>query len=117
MVTTPPREVGINKKDAEVLKSAGIEVGKPEISNLENKAVADAPTEAREEILKKVEHPETIHPMLQQKILGSVQTPTVKTEYTLQNISKNSDDSEKPETQKETKKSGYSVDPYRLPPE
>ena len=135
-VPTPNRDVGINKVDVAVLKSAGIEVVKPEISNAENKAGADTPIEAREEILKKVEHPEEttrpvrspegsqgvptsngIHPMLQQKILSSVQTPTVKTEYTLENISKNSDGLEKPETQKETKKSGYSVDPYRLPPE
>ena len=114
---TPTWEVGINKKDADVLQSAGIEMVKPSVVNIEENVIADAVPEAREEILKKVERPETIHPMLQQKILGSVQTPTVKTEYTLQNISKNSDGLEKPETQTETKKSGYDVDPYRLPPE
>ncbi|MDE2399486.1 MAG: hypothetical protein KGL67_00515 [Patescibacteria group bacterium] len=98
----------INKTENTVLKSAGIEVIKPEITS------GEKPVESREAILKKVENPETpkAQSMLAQKIMSSVQTPIVKTEHTLENISGN-----KGEVVTPIKNQPLKVDPYRELPE
>lgn len=70
----------MNKSEEKVLQSAGIEVVTP-ISTTTEK-----PPEAREEILEKVENPESpgkgdIHPMVAEKLSATFQTPSVKTEH------------------------------------
>jgi len=109
-----------SKKDqtdeAKVLHSAGIEIvpEKLEIttpSMLPKENIIkneEGAVENREEILKKIEKPEEVHPMLAQKLSASFQTPIVKTEHSLGNITKNSDNVRKP---------GYTTDPYREVPE
>ena len=63
--------------------------------------------------IKIVETKEKIHPMLKQKFSGSFQMPTIKTEHSLDNLSKPSTEEMK------TPVSAYPAkqDPYRLPPE
>jgi len=86
----------IDKKDATVLGSAGIEVIP---SPAPQAPVPEKPLEQREDILKKVENPEgekvvpsagtgTVHPLLGQKLAGTVQIPAVKTEHSLENTNK-----------------------------
>ena len=55
---------------------------------------------------------EVIHPMLAQKFSGSVQTPIVKTEHTLENITKTA-----PEIRKAPLAYPPKKDPYRLSPD
>jgi hypothetical protein len=88
------------KNDKAILNSAGIEIiTKPDLTLPELK-VGD-----------KQEKTE-IHPMLAQKLSDSVQTPLVKTEHTLENITKtNMPNSEN------TKAKIPNVDPYREIPE
>ena len=73
------------KNDAQVLNTAGIEIV-PEKLEL---GTAEQSTESREEVLKKVEKPEptTVPPILAQKLSGSFQIPSVKTEHFLPNLS------------------------------
>ncbi len=85
--------------ETDVLKSVGINITPSPV--LPPQISAAAPMEKREDMLTKVEHPETIStPKQNEKILssvssipisklsGSFQLPTVKTEYSLSNISK-----------------------------
>ena len=121
-----------DKEDEQILNSAGIEIinGKetlPTPEKLELKT-AEKPPENREEILKKIEKPETViknglmtkpeaHPILAQKLSDSFQIPMVKTEHTLDNISKERNKEVKtpvPQAPKVYPKNG---DPYRLNPE
>ncbi len=127
---TIPLEVGISKKDTEVLKSAGIEVvparnassiadagGKLAGISVEASVKKDMPIEKKEDILKKMENPDlinkekTVHPLLEQKILSAVQTPVIKTEHSPETISAMKNDTD-------TKKSyAKNTDPYRLSPD
>ena len=108
-----PIPVKIKMDENEVLKRAGIEINKTlEIMPPEKKV------EQREDILKKVENPNLIvpHPILAQKLSGSFQTPTVKTEYSLSNISKTLD-SAGSKTAIDLKNNTLKVDPYREIPQ
>lgn len=92
--------------DTQILNSAGIEIipGKLELTG---------PIESRENILNKIENPETVHPILTQKLSASIQIPTVKTEHSLENITKTAGTA-MPQAPKVYPKNS---DPYRLPPE
>ncbi|HEV7702345.1 MAG TPA: hypothetical protein VGO63_02800 [Candidatus Paceibacterota bacterium] len=126
--TSTPRD-NITKKDSTVLKSAGIEIQSDPIPVIKNESIGNQLKENREDILKKIENPENIptianlrpndmHPLLAQKILGSVQAPIIKTEHTIENISKGPDEAAKPTGETgDSAKSGYKVDPYRMLPE
>lgn len=75
------------KSNNQVLDSAGIKIVESEtpIQVSENKN--ENPTENREDILKDIEKPEGIHPILTQKLSGSFQKPIVKTDHSPNNIS------------------------------
>ena len=60
----------------------------PEAPARNASSIADAGGENREDMLKKIEKPEEVHPILAQKLSGVLQTPVVKTEHTLENITK-----------------------------
>lgn len=84
--TIAPKEekADIKSNETKILNSAGIEII-PEKLEL---ATPVKSAENREEMLKKIEKPETIHPILTQKLSGSFQTGVAKTEHTLENITK-----------------------------
>lgn len=88
-INVPTQNIGINKTDATVLQSAGIQLVKPEMNTPipapNTSSAVDVGGESREDLLKKVENPTPS--ILKEKIFGSVQTPIVKTEHTLDNIS------------------------------
>ncbi|MEK7539168.1 MAG: hypothetical protein AAB595_00795 [Patescibacteria group bacterium] len=92
------------KSDLAILNKAGIEIVEkrelfPEIMP------AGVPFDvSREEMLKKIEKPDTI---LTQKLSASVQIPIVKTEHSLENITKTTPPSSYPPKR----------DPYRLSPD
>lgn len=115
------KEEGAN--NAQVLKSAGIEIIEnketlPVLEKLEL-TTTEKPVENREDILQKIEKPELIttkeevHPILMQKLSGSFQIPTIKTDHTLQNLS--SGDKESIITTKNAPNAVPKVDPYRMP--
>ena len=132
LMNTPEGEIPSVEKTTEetqnnetqVLNSAGVEIV-PEKLEL---GTAEKPTENREDILEKIEKPETInkmtnyelqidnkeetHPILAQKLSGSLQTGVVKTEHTLQNLSSNDKENLTTTTSKKPK-----IDPYREVPE
>ena len=119
------------KNNTAILKSAQIEIMPEEITatnpnkediNLNRGALGK--NENRADILSKVENPslinketenqKTIQSVASQKLSGSFQIPTVKTEYTLNNISKQN----QPQTQTSTPTTPKpNVDPYREIPE
>jgi hypothetical protein len=82
----------INQNEKSVLDSAGIKIIDPDLNKLE----ISAPKKPE---LKS-------NPILDQKLSNSFQIPTVKTEHTIENISKPAPSSYPPK-----------ADPYRLPPE
>ena len=93
------------KKDADILKSAQIEINprKPEIQTMD-----EVISSSRDDMLSKVENPELISPTPSiplQKLSGSFQSETVKTEYSLPSVGKDKNTSMVPEKPK--------VDPYR----
>ncbi len=101
---------GFGKNDTQILNTAGIEI-------LDKDAPIEIPSttisQNREEILKKIEKPELIekvreevHPILAQKLSGSVQVPTVKTDHSLNNLTSNN-----------TPSAALKIDPYREIPE
>ena len=97
-----------NANDTQILSSTGIEIREkkellPEIMPTEISTNID-----REDLLKKIEKPEEIHPILAQKLSTSVQIPTVKTEYSLPNF--------QPSSQNETNPKNK-INPYREAPE
>ena len=119
----PPRSnLGLSisqegNNDAKVLNSTGIEIvpEKLEITN------GWKPAESMEDILQKIEKPEEVkkitnyelridnektHPILTQKLSSSTQTPVVKTDHSLNNLTGNRTSSSTPK-----------VDPYREIPE
>lgn len=95
-LTTPNTKTNevINKSESKVLEKAGIEIN---------------PAEIKEPSLK--DSPRTV---LEQKLSGSFQIPTAKTEYSLDNLSRQGDGtaSTLPKDRIKTSK----VDPYRLDP-
>ena len=128
---------GENKRDADILKSAQIEItdGKPIIQNGGNTPVASS----RADILSKVENPNLIEKAARiptqnttsseidtkniqssiaaQKLSGSFQIPTVKTEYSLNNISKQNTPVGPTSTAVPVPPVKPKVDPYREIPE
>ena len=108
--TTATSKNSEEKNDAQVLNTAGIEIV-PEKLEL---GTAEQSTESREEVLKKVEKPEptTVPPILAQKLSGSFQIPSVKTEHFLENITKTP-----PPTPASPKVEKPLIDPYRELPE
>ena len=104
--TTAASKNSEEKNDAQVLNTAGIEIV-PEKLEL---GTAEQSTESREEVLKKVEKPEptTVPPILAQKLSGSFQIPSVKTEHFLENITKTP-----PPTPASPKVEKPLIDPYR----
>ena len=109
--------------DTQILSSAGIEIiparpsewsgaggeNKETLPILEKlELTTEKPAENREDLLKKIEKPEKIHPILSQKLSTSVQIPTVKTEYSLPNLQPSSQNKTSPKNK---------VDPYREVPE
>ncbi len=105
------------EESTQVLNSAGIEII-PEKLELEP---AEKPTENREDMLQKVEKPEParlneanrsggeVHPILAQKLSGSLKIPMTTTEHSLGNITKTNTATPTNTTQK--------IDPYREIPE
>lgn len=100
----------------QILNSAGIEIV-PEKLEL---SPGETPTESREKMLQKIEKPaatipaapkEEPHPILAQKLSGSFQTPIVKTDHSLENITKTAGEPKPPAPQ------GPKIDPYREIPE
>ena len=92
------------------MHSAGIEII-PEKLEL-GVGPVEKPLEQREDILKTIEKKEeVIHPILTEKLSGPSQILSVRTEHTLENISKPapSPASAVPQAPK--------IDPYREPPE
>lgn len=116
-----PKEA-IKKDETQTLNSAGIEITEPSIIPTINK---EASMETRDDMLQKVERPELITKELEvekkeippatpfSKLSGSFVMPTVKTEYSLGNISKTT---VKP-TQPTTSNTVPRVDPYRMSPD
>jgi hypothetical protein len=77
------------KNTSQVLKSAGIEIVQKKEPPAETDPAHMLPaTEDREYLLKKIEKPETVHPLIAQKFAGAMQIPMVQTEYSLNNITK-----------------------------
>lgn len=108
------------RDDANVLDDAGIKVVEPTLPTRTIDMRTEKPTESREDILKKIEKPELIlrpeeisaHPILAQKLSGSFQTGVVKTEHTLENITK-----KVPQSPISSKPKIPYTDPYREVPE
>lgn len=118
--------------DTQVLNSAGIEIVSdlptmPSLQSIQTEKLeltkGEEAIENREEILEKIERPaayaisygepkETIHPILAQKLSSSVQTGMVKTDHTLENITKTIVPSSAPSAVPKPK-----IDPYREIPE
>lgn len=92
------------KKNTQILNSAGIEIIK------ENKE-ATLPIPEKLELEKGVDK---IHPILTQKLSSPVKIPSVKTDYSLDNLTKNGEIPVKPASPSDYPKN---ADPYRLPPE
>ncbi len=109
-----PTPVGMTtpqNNGSQILNSAGIKIipNTPATPSMQMQAEKlELPTESREDMLKKIEKPEMIHPILEQKLSGSVQTGVAQTEHTLNNLTPNSNVS--PAMPKK-------VDPYREIPE
>ena len=112
IMNTEPEEVSFTEKtpaktnDSQILNSAGIEIVPTTPPAGLEKLEIPAPAEKREEILKKIEKPEAVHPILVQKLSSPMQTPMVKTEHTLNNL-----------TPSNTPKIAPKIDPYREIPE
>jgi len=107
-----------------VLSDAGIKIVPP--PDMGQKSADIAKQEGRENILKKIETPdpapqmtatkkEEKMPTLAQKLEGSFQIPTIKTEYTINNISKQDTPTSTPTPTLDT--IIPKNDPYRLSPE
>ncbi len=98
----------IQNNETQVLNSVGIGI----ILEKLELGTAEKPAENREDILKKIEKPEETHPLLTQKLSNSFQTPMIKTEHTLQNLSSNDKENLTTITSNKPK-----IDPYREIPE
>jgi len=113
-----------NKKDVDILKSAQIEItdGK---TNTQNESPTPA-TSSREDILSKVENPslinkeadaQKIQSIAAKKLSGSFNIPTQNTNYTLNNLSKQSTSVNQNPVNIPPTTSMPKVDPYREIPE
>ncbi len=107
-----------NTSDSQILKSVGIEIVEKEtLPTIEKLELTTAPVagerfkEIRKEVLEKIENPEPIHPILIQKLSTPVQAPMVKTDHSIENITKTANETRTPVPQKPK------VDPYREIPE
>ncbi len=121
-----------NPRENKVLEKAGIEVIRPKA--IMNETGVGIPTntastekneekitETREELLGKVENPTNTpinqtHSFALQKLLNPIQVPVVKTQHTVESMSKEPKKQDKKQDQEDTK-NGYTVDPYRMSPE
>ncbi|MFA6520118.1 MAG: hypothetical protein WCT44_00750 [Candidatus Paceibacterota bacterium] len=98
-VSTSTEKVSVEERvNTDILSSAGIEIIN------------------KEEIPSKNEEP---HPILAQKLSGPMKIPAVKTEHTLDNITKAPSPQAVPKapTPPAPPKTAYTVDPYRMKPE
>ncbi|MCX6752571.1 MAG: hypothetical protein NTZ87_03700 [Candidatus Nomurabacteria bacterium] len=95
--------------DMKVLSSVGIEIVPEKLEIVGG----EKPAENREDILKKIENPEPVQTILAQKLSGTVQIPAVKTDHSLENITK-AGSTPLPQAPKAYPKN---ADPYRLAPE
>jgi len=95
------------KNNDEILNKAGIEINKEEpINTSDGLATGVGKPDNRDEMMKKVENPELIAKEIQnkkimqsisaQKLSGSFQIPSTKTEYSLNNMSKSAKTPEGP---------------------
>lgn len=91
------------------------------IKNIENKKISQNKATGnmdkieplnREDLLAKIENPDKVHPILHQKLNEISQIPSVKTEHTLENITKTTTPNGV-----DTKPKIPNVDPYREIPE
>lgn len=88
------KKIFVKKEEinTQVLDKAGIEIvpDLPAVPGAQlmqaEKLELNAPVESRDDMLKKIEKPEEVHPILTQKLSSSFQTPMVKTEHSLDNI-------------------------------
>jgi hypothetical protein len=94
----------ISTGDNQILSSAGIEI----VPQTKNPPVANVGGEKTKQDLDSI---------VSQKLSFPVQTPSIKTEHTLDTIAKDSGASPVPPPVATPPKSGYSVDPYRMKPE
>lgn len=90
---TNPTEANENRNEVDILKRAGIEIMPDQITAPSIPAITIFNTQKREEVLKAIEKPEPIikneiHPMFKQKMSKPFQIPMVKTEHSLDNLSK-----------------------------
>ena len=108
--STPSAE--ITKNETQTLKSAGIEIT-PTIP-LVNLTLPELNNGNRDEMLTKIERPELIdpHPISTQKLAGSFQIPAIKTDHSVDNLSRTA-----PGTSGGMESKKISVDPYRELPE
>lgn len=105
--------------DTQVLNSAGIKIIPdlptiPPVQLMQTEKLELTTTENREDILQKIEKPEGAHPILVQKLSASFQIPIVKTEHSLENITKITNEIKTPVPQA-PKSYPKNADPYRLP--
>jgi len=129
-ILTPPKTPEINSlQEINILNQAGIEIidPNPSYNNTKGKKIEINAMELKEGNKKIDQRIKPISPqknsgagssILEQKLGGSVKSSTVQTEHSLNNLSKNSDNSNKIDTEKETK-NAYppKADPYREIPE
>ncbi|HTE49219.1 MAG TPA: hypothetical protein VK675_04915 [Candidatus Paceibacterota bacterium] len=113
-----PSDVIQTKKENVTLGGAGINII-PE--KLELTTAGKGAEENREDMLKNIEEPESIHPILEQKLSSSFQIPMAKTEHSLDNITKNPTPAPaeiiKVEAAKIPVPPAPKIDPYREIPE
>lgn len=122
------KQVSETKEDMSVLKQAGIEV--IDNNKIQNDFIDKDEKEEnfgdldRTNMLNEVENPELIKKVMptiaMQKLSNSFNIPTTKTEYSLENMTKNEDKKVVPEIipiQKTTsvEKNTPKIDPYRMP--
>ena len=101
-------------EENQILTSAGSQVTMPDLPARTMDLRHEGLVENREDILKKVENPEPVHPILAQKLSGPFQTEVVETEHSLNNISKKITPSP---MGSDVKIDRLNIDPYREHPE
>ena len=119
----PQKQAPKQETNNQELKKAGVEIVPDATSAANNNHI-----EPQEEILKILERPELEaparnvssiadaggpHPIVAQKLSGPMKIPSVKTEHTLENLTKPSETTQVPEPQKQPTPPKYDIDPYR----
>ncbi|MFA6274304.1 MAG: hypothetical protein WC662_04030 [Candidatus Paceibacterota bacterium] len=112
-----PSQPPLIKGDLEDFDKAGINI----IKKIEPK-IPENLTESRDSMLAKVENPENINKekiqsISSQKLSSSFQIPTIKTEYSLTNLSKQATSPDPKLNSTNTQTPKPTIDPYRLTPE